>query len=104
MQPSDSDPDPAAEDTPGSEASPPVRPEIRYEARDISFRWVLIVAVSSSCIGAALFLLVRGFYYAALESRSDGQPTAMAPRETPTRQLPAEPRLELLDRLEKTPA
>jgi hypothetical protein len=98
------DPDHAAEATSGTEPSPPLRPDNRYESRDVRFRWVLIVAVLGCCIGAVIFFLVRGFYWAVLESRSDGQATAFAPRETPTGQLPPEPRLELLDRLEKTPA
>jgi hypothetical protein len=108
MQPSDpnrdSEPDHTGEPSPSSEPSPPVRPDNRYEPRDVRFRWVLVVAVLGCCIGAVIFGLVRGFYWAVLESRSDGQATAFAPRETPTSQLPPEPRLELLDRLEKTPA
>ncbi|HXY36530.1 MAG TPA: hypothetical protein VEI07_20000 [Planctomycetaceae bacterium] len=102
MQPSD--PNAQRHDEPGhgAEPSPPVRPEVRFEERDVRFRWVLIVTVVSCAIGIGVFVLVRGFYWAALEARK--QPTAFAPREKPTSQLPPEPRLELLDRLEKTPA
>jgi hypothetical protein len=94
----------AAEPGPGSEPSPPVRPDVRYEERDVRFRWVLIVAVVSCVIGGAIFVLVRGFYQVALASRPEGQMPGFASRETPTSQLPPEPRLELLDRLKKTPA
>ena len=94
----------AAEQGPGSEPSPPVRPEIRFEERDVRFRWVLIVAVVSCVIGGAIFVLVRGFYQVVLESRPEGQATAFAPSEKPTSQLPPEPRLELLDRRAKSPA
>jgi hypothetical protein len=104
MNSSDPNSDPAAELSPGSEPSPPVRPEIRFEERDVRFRWVLIVAVVSCVIGCAIFVLVRGFYQVVLESQPDGQATAFAPSEKPTSQLPPEPRLELLDRLKKTPA
>jgi hypothetical protein len=104
MHQSDPNADHDAEPSPRSEPSPPVRPDVRYETRDVRFRWVLILAVAGCCIGAVIFFLVRGFYWAALESRSDGQAAEFAPRETPTSQLPPEPRLELLDRLEKTPA
>jgi hypothetical protein len=103
MNSSDSNIDPEAAPGSGSEPSPPVRRGIRFEERDVRFRWVLIVAVVSSVIGGAIFVLVRGFYQVALESRPEGQ-TPFASRETPTSQLPPEPRLELLDRREKTPA
>jgi hypothetical protein len=104
MNSSDPNSDHAAEQGPGSEPSPPVRPEIRFEERDVRFRWVLIVAVVSCVIGGAIFALVRGFYQVVLQSRPEGQATAFAPSEKPTSQLPPEPRLELLDRLKKTPA
>jgi hypothetical protein len=103
MQPSDPNPDHDPEPNAGSEPSPPVRPDVRYEPRDVRFRWVLILAVAGCGIGVGIFFLVRGIYWATLESRVDGQPTAAAPSELPTSQLPPEPRLELLDRLEKTP-
>jgi hypothetical protein len=104
MNSSDPNFDHPAEPSPGSEPSPPVRPEIRFEERDVRFRWVLIVAVVSCVIGGAIFVLVRGFYQVVLESRPEGQGTAFAASEKPTSQLPPEPRLELLDRLKKTPA
>jgi hypothetical protein len=104
MTSSDPNSDRSAEPGPGSEPSPPVRPEIRYEERDVRFRWVLVVAVVSCVIGGAIFVLVRGFYQVALESRPEGQTPGFASHEIPTSQLPPEPRLELLDRLKKTPA
>jgi hypothetical protein len=64
---------------------------------------VLLVTVVSSCVGIAVFFLVRSLYWATLESRSDGQPAASTATEKPTSQLPPEPRLELLDRLHKVP-
>lgn len=103
-------PDPNAEASPGANAghepsppSPPLRPDNRYEERDVSFRAVLIVAIASGVIGAVIFFAVRGFYWAALESRAGGGGTALTPGEKPTEQLPPEPRLELLDRRQKTP-
>src|SRR5580704_17556607 len=104
MQPSDPNPDPKADPSHGSEPSPSVRPDVRYEPRDVRFRWVLILAVVGCAIGAGVFFLVRGIYWATLETRFDGQPAAQTSGEVPTSQLPPEPRLELLDRLEKTPA
>jgi hypothetical protein len=104
MNSSDRNSDRATEPSPGAEPSHPVRPEIRYEERDVRFRWVLIVAVVSCVIGGAIFVLVRGFYQVALELRPEGQTPVFASRETPTSQLPPEPRLELLDRRAKTPA
>jgi hypothetical protein len=101
-----SDPDTThkAEPVPGSESVPPVRPDVRYEPRDVSFRIVLLVTVVSCAVGTGIFFVVRGFYSVALEPRPEGRPTAFALPEKPTSQLPPEPRLELLDRLEKTPA
>src|SRR5580704_5534268 len=93
-------PEPSA----GSEASPPVRPENRYEETDASFQGVIIVAVAGCCIGAVVFVIVRGFYWAALESQPPARATTFTAPENPTEQLPPEPRLELLDRQQKTPA
>jgi hypothetical protein len=109
MEPSEPTPETNPGAHPGSEPSPapPLRPDNRYEERDVSFRAVVIVAVAGCAIGGVTFFAVRGFYWAALESRTGGQ-TALAPAdrpsEKPTEQLPPEPRLELLDRLQKTPA
>ena len=88
----------------GSESSPPVRPENRYEETDASFRGVTIVAIAGCVIGAAVFVAVRGFYWAALESQPPARATTFTAPENPTEQLPPEPRLELLDRQQKTPA
>ncbi len=100
--------DPNAEHTPephaDSEPSNPVRPENRYEETDASLRGVTIVAVVSCLVGAIVFVLVRGFYWAALESQPPAPATTFTAPEKPTEQLPPEPRLELLDRLQKTPA
>ena len=106
MQSPDSNPDAPhnVEPTPSPEPSPAVRPDVRFEPRDVRFRWVLILAVVGCAIGAGIFFLVRGIYWATLESRFDGQPAAQTSSEVPTDQLPPEPRLELLDRLKNTPA
>jgi hypothetical protein len=109
MQPSDANTNPndghGAEPSPGSESSSaPERPEVRFEPRDVKFRWVLILAVAGCGVGAGIFMLVRAFYWTAIESRTARPSTAFAPYEQPMSQLPPEPRLELLDRLEKTPA
>jgi hypothetical protein len=104
MEQSDPNADHHAESTPGSDPPAPVRSDVRYEHRDVGFWAVLLVAVVACVVGGGIFLVVRGFYWVALDSRPEGQPTAFAAPEKPTSQLPPEPRLELLDRLEKTPA
>jgi hypothetical protein len=103
MQSPDSNPDSThnVEPMPSPE---PSRPDVRFEPRDVRFRWVLILSVVGCGVGAGIFFLVRGIYWATLETRFDGQPAAQTSSEVPTSQLPPEPRLELLDRLEKTPA
>jgi hypothetical protein len=74
-------------------------PSIHYEDRDVTFRWVLIVAIVGVCVGAALFGLVYAFFRAdtdRLASRRESEfPLAEHPSEVP----PPEPRLEQIDRL-----
>jgi hypothetical protein len=107
MEPSE----PIPEANPGashaSEPAPPVRPDNRYEERDVSFRAVMIVTIASCVVGVVVFFGVRGFYWAAIKSDVRGDAAlapADRPSDKPTEQLPPEPRLELLDRLQKTPA
>jgi hypothetical protein len=94
----------ALEPSAGAEPPSPVRPENRYEETDASFRAVTIVAIVGCVIGAVVFVAVRGFYWAALESQPPAPATTFTAPEKPTEQLPPEPRLELLDRQQKTPA
>jgi hypothetical protein len=92
-----------ASSSPHGEVRPPdgpiENPSIRYEERDVPFRWVLIGAVVGSCVGAALFGLVYLFFRAdtdRLASRRESEfPLAEHPSDVP----PAEPRLEQIDRL-----
>jgi hypothetical protein len=103
-EPSNPNSDRELEPNAGADSSPPVRPENRFEVRDVRFRWVLLITVIGSLAGAGIFILVRGFYWAALQSSAGERATTFAPPEKPTNELPPEPRLELLDRLAKTPA
>jgi hypothetical protein len=107
MEPSEPTPEANPGANPASEPSPPVRPDNRYEERDVSFRAVMIVTIASCVFGIVIFFVVRGFYLAAIKSDVRGDAAlapADRPSEKPTEQLPPEPRLELLDRLQKTPA
>lgn len=103
-EPSNPNPDRELPPNAGADASPPVRPENRFEERDVRFRWVLLITVVGGLVGAGIFFLVRGFYWMALESGAETRATTFVPPEKPTSELPPEPRLELLDRLAKTPA
>jgi hypothetical protein len=87
---------------PDNEHSPdgnPAHPSIQFEPRDVQFRWVLIVSISFFCVGAVIFVLVYAFFRvdtARLASRRESEfPLA----EHPSDALPAEPRLEEVDRL-----
>jgi hypothetical protein len=107
MEPSEPTPESNPGAHSGPEPSPPVRPDNRYAERDVSFRAVVIVTIASCVIGVVIFFGVRGFYWAAIKSDVRGDAAlapADRPSDKPTEQLPPEPRLELLDRLQKTPA
>jgi hypothetical protein len=86
----------------GEEQTPdgkPARPSIKFEPRDVPFRWVLAVSIAFVCIGAVIFSLVYAFFRvdtARLASRRESDfPLA----EHPSNALPAKPRLEEVDRL-----
>lgn len=74
-------------------------PSIRYERRDVPFRWVLAVAIVSTCIGAAIFLLVYAFFRADTARLASRRESEFPLAEHPSHELPPEPRLEQLDRL-----
>ena len=86
----------------GEEQTPdgkPAHPSIKFEPRDVPFRWVFVVSIAFFCIGAVIFSLVYAFFRvdtARLASRRESEfPLA----EHPSNALPAEPRLEEVDRL-----
>ena len=86
----------------GEEQTPdgkPAHPSIKFEPRDVPFRWVLAVSIAFVCIGAVIFSLVYAFFRvdtARLASRRESEfPLA----EHPSNALPAKPRLEEVDRL-----
>jgi hypothetical protein len=86
----------------GEEHTPdgkPAHQSIKFEPRDVPFRWVLVVSIAFFCIGAVIFSLVYAFFRvdtARLASRRESEfPLA----EQPSNALPAEPRLEEVDRL-----
>jgi hypothetical protein len=94
--------DDAARNPPAPE--PSVRPDVKFEGTDVSFRAVLIGAVVGCVVAAGIFLVVRVFFWTALDSVAAGQGGPSSDLERPPRGLPPEPRLEQLDRSAGTPA
>jgi hypothetical protein len=74
-------------------------PQVRYERSDVQPRGVLIVMLAALFIGVLAFLGVWYFYqrFNAYESAIKQSPYPLATQ--PSTQLPAEPRLEQVDRL-----
>lgn len=79
-------------------------PSIKFEQRDISFRWVLIVAIAFFGVGAAMFILVFEFYRADTKRLASRRESEFPLAEHPSTALPASPRLEQIDRLAGIPA
>jgi hypothetical protein len=78
-------------------------PSIQYERRDVPFRWVLIIAVDGTCIGAAIFGLVYVFFRADTERLATRRESEFPLAEHLSNTLPANPRLEQVDRIEGIP-
>jgi hypothetical protein len=98
----DTNADDAARNSPSDE--PSARHEVQYERTDVSFRGILIGAVVGVVVAAGMFLVVRAFFWTALDSVAAGQGGPTSDLERPLGGLPPEPRLEQLDRSAGTPA
>jgi hypothetical protein len=98
----DTNADDAARNSPSEESS--AHHEVQYERTDVSFRAVLIGAVVGCVVAAGIFLVVRAFFWTALDSVAACQGAPSSDLERPSGVLPPEPRLEQLDRQAGTPA
>jgi hypothetical protein len=98
----DTNADDAARNSPSEE--PSARHEVQYERTDVSFRGILIGAVVGCVVAAGMFLVVRVFFWTALDSVAAGQGGPSSDLERPLDALPPEPRLEQLDRSARTSA
>lgn len=78
-------------------------PSVSYEPRDVPFRGVLVVAIAGVCIGAAIFGLVYAFFRADTNRLASRRESEFPLAEHPSNELPAEPRLEQIDRLSGIP-
>jgi hypothetical protein len=72
---------------------------IRFETRDVAFRFVLIVFVATVLVGATIFGLVYVFFRADTARLATRRESEFPLAEHPSNELPAEPRLEQVDRL-----
>jgi hypothetical protein len=75
-----------------------VHPDVRYETSDINFRWILGILIAALVFGIIIQLAVWDFFsdYRASQAKVKKSPFPLAPATVDT--LPAEPRLERLDR------
>jgi hypothetical protein len=73
--------------------------EVRYERTDANFRWVLGILTGGVLLGAFILYVVLAFfhYYGSYQTAIKESAFPLAP--APADALPAEPRLEQVDRL-----
>jgi hypothetical protein len=86
------------EDNPQSNGQPQ-HPEVRYEHSDANFRAILFIILGTMALAVVIQMAVLAFFYDYRDSQADikKSPYPLAP--TPSTALPAEPRLEQVDRL-----
>jgi hypothetical protein len=75
--------------------------EVKHESRDVRFRVILVGAVATCVAGALLQLAVFRFYGWQLEKRNAEAVTTFPLAPEPSSNLPPEPRLEPLERVER---
>ncbi len=75
-------------------------PEIRYETKDANFRWILGLIVAALVLAALIHLTILGFFYRYREHLDTKRQSPFPLAATPSGELPPEPRLEQVDRLE----
>jgi hypothetical protein len=75
-------------------------PSVRSEKSDASFRWILGLLIGSLVLAVVIHGVTWWFFhdYNDYQSRLSKSPFPLAP--APSKQLPPEPRLEQLDRME----
>jgi hypothetical protein len=74
-------------------------PSVRYERTDASYRAIVLVILAALALGALIHAAVMAFFldYRTYQDGVKKSPYPLAP--TPSAALPAEPRLEQIDRL-----
>jgi hypothetical protein len=76
---------------------------IDYERKDVPFRWILVGAVAFIGIGFGMFVLIYTFFLADTAHLATRRDSEFPLAEHPSEALPAEPRLEEIDRLNNSP-
>ncbi len=85
------------EQTPNEQASPE-HPAVKYEPRDVRFRWVLYGAIIVVATGVILVFICSFYFRAKIHSLSkEGQGFPLAPH--PLSELPPQPRLDPVERM-----
>lgn len=74
-------------------------PQVRYEKRDVRFRWILLLIVVLCTLGSGQFLVIRSFFHTQEHNQSVRKASEYPLAPKPSTRLPEEPRLEQLDRL-----
>jgi hypothetical protein len=77
----------------------PEHPEVQYERTDANFRAILFIILGTMALAALIQAAVLAFFYDYRDYQAEikKSPYPLAP--TPSTALPAEPRLEQVDRL-----
>jgi len=97
-------PDDPDRTVPPADAPPPAdgpseHPAVHYEKRDVPFRGVLAVILAAICLGGVQLYLVWVFFLDQQRHEEQLRASHYSLAPPPTLRLPAEPRLEQLDRI-----
>lgn len=92
-------PEPESPPSPDGPPAGPQHPEVHYERTDVRLRGVLVVIAGIACLASFHYWIVWWWFnrYNASESAMKRSPYPLAP--APSAKLPAEPRLEELERI-----
>lgn len=76
-------------------------PDVRHEPTDANFRWILFILIGGTVVTAILIGLVTVLFNVTNNQLAESRKSPFPLAPTPKQPLPAEPRLEQLDRMSK---
>jgi hypothetical protein len=77
-------------------------PTVSYETTDVRYRLVLAVIGLAVCLGAVQFFIIREYFWSRATAQASRKESSFPTAPKPDLSLPAEPRLEQLDRTSVT--
>src|SRR4051812_37866854 len=78
----------------------PENPPVLYEHSDASFRWVLGLLIAGAILGIIIHVVILWFYRRYEDSQAKIKSSRFPLSNAPSHRLPAEPRLEQINRME----